>query len=188
MKKSPQNSLLSAYVSNVNYIPQKYKINSHNHICTQPPLHPPTYPHTLMGACQKDHIFTGNKMGNTVFKPICVFFMYGIPQLIVYLPHTDKYISHSSPTSNDWSRKARWKWRTVERLVSWACGAVTWHQHCVEVQTSQSEALLIIHGHMFAVPFAGQFQVFTKCVWPSSRCSQCLHEASRIFVKTSQSY
>ena len=45
---------------------------------------------------------------------ICEFWICWIPKLIVYLPHTDKYILHSRQTSNDQSGKARWKWHAAE--------------------------------------------------------------------------
>ena len=46
----------------------------------------------------------------TSARSIYVFWIDGIPQLIVYLPHADKYILHSRQTSNDRNGKARWKW------------------------------------------------------------------------------
>ena len=43
----------------------------------------------------------------TSARSICVFWIGGILQLIVYLPHVDIYILQSRPTSNDRSDKAR---------------------------------------------------------------------------------
>ena len=40
-------------------------------------------------------------------KSICVVWIGGMPQLIVYLPHANKFILHSRPTPNDRSGKTR---------------------------------------------------------------------------------
>ena len=58
---------------------------------------------------------TNNVHLATSARLICAFCIEGVPQLIVYLSHTDTFISHSHPTSNDRSGKARvrWKWRAA---------------------------------------------------------------------------
>ena len=56
---------------------------------------------TTQLSCNSVWQLTDNVHLATSVWSVCVFWIVGIPQFIVYLLHTDKYILHSTPTPND---------------------------------------------------------------------------------------
>ena len=115
---------------------------------------------------------------------IFVFLVGGIPQLCTSHSPLNLFYTHAQHWMIETARRDEYGVRP-SAMVSWA-HAIMQHHHRFEVQTSQSEALYVIHGHLFSFPGVRKFKCW-RCMFSLATDVPDVSTKLWSFVGTSQS-